>query len=233
MSDISIVGLAHGSRRLEVGDALDELMSAVGLLSGVPARAAFLDLTEPDLLQVAVDLANLGVERAVVVPLLFTAAFHATIYVPQAVRTAADASGIELLVADIPGTGDDVVELLHGTGAAAGISPTMSVLLYAVGSSREAANAAVHDLAARLQAHRAAPVRAAFGTCDPGPEAILDQLPEPRAIVPLFLLPGLLLDPMITMAAQRGWPIAEPLGIAAAPLIHDRYLRALTTAGLG
>jgi sirohydrochlorin cobaltochelatase len=207
-------------------------MAAAGALADVPARAAFLDLTEPDLEQVARQLAAEGVEVAVVVPLLFTAAFHATIDVPQTIRSAALASGIELLVADIIGTGDDVLQVLHHSAAAAGIPPTSSLLLYAVGSSREAANQAVKDLAARLEATRSAQVLAAFGTCDPKPEAVLDQLPEPRAILPLFLLPGLLLDPVTDIAAKQGWPIAQPLGVLAAPIIHDRYLRALTTAGL-
>jgi sirohydrochlorin cobaltochelatase len=232
LPDVPIIGLAHGSRHAEVGAALDELMSVVGTLAGVPAKAAFLDLTEPDLEHVATELAAEGFDLAVVVPLLFTAAFHATIDVPQTISSAAQATGVELIVADILGTDDDVLKLLHHSAAAADISPTSSLLLYAVGSSREAANAAVHDLAARLAAERTAPVLAAFGTCEPKPQAVLDKMPEPRAILPLFLSPGLLLDPMIDIAAERGWPIAKPLGVAAAPIIHDRYLRALSTAGL-
>ena len=204
-------------------------MAAVGTLTGVPAKAAFLDLTEPDLAGVATDLAAQGADRAVVVPLLFTAAFHATIDVPQTVHNGAAASGLDLLTADILGTGDDVVELLQNSATAAGIPAASSLLLYAVGSSREAANAAIHDLAARLEAVRSAPVRAAFGTCDPAPQEVLDQLPEPCAILPLFLSPGLLLDLVVKIASERGWPIAQPLGVAAAPIIHDRYLRALST----
>jgi sirohydrochlorin cobaltochelatase len=207
-------------------------MGAVGKLAGVPAEAAFLELTEPDLAHVAAGLAAQGADRAVVVPLLFTAAFHATIDVPQTVHSAAEASGLDLLTADILGTGDDVVELLQRSAAAARISRSSSILLYAVGSSRAAANEAVHDLAARLETVRSTPVLAAFGTCEPAPQQALDQLPEPRAILPLFLSPGLLLDPVIKIAAEGGWPIAQPLGVTAAPIIHDRYLRALSTVDL-
>ena len=231
-TEVPVIGLAHGSRHPEVGAALNQLMAAVGTLAGVPAKAAFLDLTEPDLARVAADLAAQGADRAVVVPLLFTAAFHATIDVPQTVHSGAEASGLDLLVADILGTGDDVVELLQNSATAAGIPPASSLLLYAVGSSREAANAAVHDLAARLEAARSAPVLAAFGTCDPAPQEALARLPEPCAILPLFLSPGLLLDPVVKIASERGWPIAQPLGVAAAPIIHDRYLRALITVDL-
>jgi sirohydrochlorin cobaltochelatase len=121
---------------------------------------------------------------------------------------------------------------LQSSAENARIPDEASLLLYAVGSSREAANAAVHDLAARLQSVRSSPVLAAFGTSEPRVEAVLDQLPEPRAILPLFLSPGLLLDPLIDMAARHGWPIADPIGVGAAAVIADRYLRALSTTGL-
>ncbi len=232
-SDLPVIGLAHGSRHPGVRPALDELMGAVGDRCGAPARAAFLDLTEPDLETVASSLAADGYERAVVVPLLFTAAFHATIDVPQTVHAAAEASGVDLVVADIVGTGDDVVQLLQTSATDSGLPENASLLLYAVGSSREAANAAVHDLAARLESVRSAPVLAAFGTSEPRPEAVIDQLPEPRAILPLFLSPGLLLDPLIDLAAERGWPMAGPIGVGAAAVVADRYARAVSNAGLG
>src|SRR5215218_3236085 len=215
-SDLPVIGLAHGSRHPGAGGALDELMGAVGDRCGAPARAAFLDLTEPDLETVASSLAADGYERAVVVPLLFTAAFHATIDVPQ-----------------IVGTGDDVVQLLQSSATDSGLPENASLLLYAVGSSREAANAAVHDLAARLQSVRSAPVLAAFGTNEPRPEAVIDQLPEPSAILPLFLSPGLLLDPLTDLAAERGCPMAGPIGVGAAAVVADRYARAVSNAGLG
>jgi sirohydrochlorin cobaltochelatase len=231
-SDLPVIGLAHGSRHPGVAPALDQLMSAVGDHCGARARAAFLDLTEPDLETVASALAAEGYERAVVVPLLFTAAFHATIDVPQTVRGAADVSGVDLIVADIIGTGDDVVELLQTSAADSGIPNDASLLLFAVGSSRDAANAAVHDLAARLESVRSAPVLAAFGTSEPRPEAVIDRLPEPRGIVPLFLSPGLLLDPLFDMAVERKLPMADPIGDRAAAVIADRYARALGSADL-
>jgi sirohydrochlorin cobaltochelatase len=231
-SDLPVIGLAHGSRHPGVRPALDQLMGAVGDRCAAPARAAFLDLTEPDLESVASSLAADGYERAVVVPLLFTAAFHTTIDVPQTVHAAAEASGVDLVVADIVGTGDDVVQLLQTSATDSGLPENASLLLYAVGSSREAANAAVRDLAARLESVRSAPVLAAFGTSEPRPEAVIDQLPEPRAILPLFLSPGLLLDPLLDLAAEHGWPMAGPIGIGAAAVVADRYARAVSNAGL-
>jgi len=125
------------------------------------------------------------------------------------------------------------VQLLQSSATDSGLPENASLLLYAVGSSREAANAAVHDLAARLQSVRSAPVLAAFGTNEPRPEAVIDQLPEPWAILPLFLSPGLLLDPLTDFAAERGCPMAGPIGVGAAAVVADRYARAVSNAGLG
>jgi sirohydrochlorin ferrochelatase len=206
-------------------------MAAAGELAGVGAHSAFLDLTEPDLDQAVAQLAADGLRRAVVVPLLFTPAYHATIDAPQSVRAAEAGSGVDLAVADIIGTGEDVLELLQATAASAGIDESCSILLYAVGSAREAANEAVRNLAARLAAVRSRPALAAFGTLEPRPQTVIPQLPEPIAVLPLFLSPGLLLDPMAELAARHGWPMAGPIGAAAAPLVVDRYRTALANTG--
>jgi len=39
----------------------------------------------------------------------------------------------------------------------------------------------------------------------------------------LFLSEGLLLSPLRTLAAERGWQMAEPLGERAADLVRQRY----------
>ena len=103
--------------------------------------------------------------------------------------------------------------------ASAGIDDRASVLLFAVGSSNPAANAAVADLADRLAADRPRSGTGGFGTCSPGVADVMAGLPEPVAVVPLFLADGLLLDPVRELAAQRGWPMAEPLGERAAELV--------------
>jgi len=193
----------------------------------VSAQAAYLDLADPNLEAVATAFSTAGERRAIVVPLLFTAAFHATVDVPQAITRAAESTGMELVVADIVGTGADIAALLESALDTAGVGSDASVLLLAVGSSNPAANAAVADLADRLAADRAAPVRAAFATCDPRPADVLPELPEPIAVLPLFLADGLLLHPVRTLAAERGWTMAEPLGERAAGVVLDRYRAAL------
>ena len=206
-------------------------MASVAGLIGVPAFPAYLDLAEPDLTTVARELRTAGHEAAVVVPLLFTQAFHATVDVPGAVRGAVAETGLNLFTAEILRTGSDVADVLERAITGAGVAPDASVLLFAVGSSRPEANQAVADLAAAVGARRGTSARAAFGTMDPRPEAVLPDLPEPVAIVPLFLAEGLLLNPMRALAAERGWVMTEPLGALAAELVVRRYQEACEQQG--
>ena len=222
-----LIGLAHGSRHLGVGESLSELMTTVAAIGTMPTAGAFLDLAQPDLTTVACTLAGQGYRCAVVAPLLFTEAFHARVDVPEAVQAAAAASGLALTTAAVLGTGDDMLSVLQASMANAGIGRAESVVLLAVGSSSEVANEAVADLAARLAAGRTGRVAAAFGTRSPRVVEVLSTLPSPVAIVPLFLSPGLLLDPLAELAAERGMRMAEPLGDLVAPLLLRRYADAL------
>jgi sirohydrochlorin cobaltochelatase len=201
-------------------------MAAVAEQAQIPALPAYLELAQPDLGAAARQLADLGHATAVVVPLLFTQAYHATIDVPETVRDVAESLPLQLVVADILGTDDDVGRLLVQAMDDAGIDDHTSVLLFAVGSSKPEANAAVFDLAARLARGRRHPVRACFGTCAPGVADVLDGLDGPLAILPLFLADALLLSPVRALASQHGWRMAEPLGERAADLVRRRYQRA-------
>ena len=232
MRDTPVIGLAHGSRHPGGRIAIERLMAAVGAQGGVLARAAYLDLAQPDLESVSRELAGAGYAGAVVVPLLFTSAFHATVDAPDAVRRAAVASGLELSIADILGTGEDIAGLLTACLTEAAVPRDRSVLLFAVGSSDVLANQSVVDLAARLSATRPGEVRAAFGTTDPRPTAVLAGLPEPIVVLPLFLADGLLLNPLRAISADRGWSMIEPLGDRAASIVLRRYDGARTSAGL-
>jgi sirohydrochlorin ferrochelatase len=176
---------------------------------------------------VALDVAAQGYRAAVVAPLLFTEAFHATVDVPDALAAAADASGLELITAAILGTGDDMLAIVADSMHAAGVGETESVVLLSVGSSSAAANDAVADLAYRLSQRRVGRVAVAFGTRSPRTADVLAELGQPTAIVPLFLSPGLLLDPLAQLAADRGMVMSPPLGNRVAPLLVRRYQEAL------
>jgi sirohydrochlorin cobaltochelatase len=198
-------------------------MAAVADQAKITTAPAYLDFAQPDVAAASRQLAEAGHTTAVVVPLLFTEAFHATVDVPETVHDVTGSLPLDLVLANILGTGDDVADLLRQSIVAAGIDDQSSVLLFGVGSSRPAANEAVFDLAARLADGRRSPVRACFGTCRPGVADVLDGLPEPVAIVPLFLSEGLLLTPVRELASQHGWRMAEPLGERAADLVRRRY----------
>jgi sirohydrochlorin cobaltochelatase len=220
---LPLIGLAHGSRHAGVVQSIRDLMESVARVGQLPTAGAFLDLVQPDLTVVAQQLAAAGHRAAVVAPHLFTEAFHATVDVPDAVHEATEASGVELFTAEILGTGDDMLEVVEQSMARAGIGGSDSVVLLAVGSSNPDANQAVVDLAARLDARRTGRVVAAFGTRSPRVAEVLDGLEPPTAIVPLFLSPGLLLDPLAELAAERGLTMAAPLGDLVAPLLVRRY----------
>jgi sirohydrochlorin cobaltochelatase len=198
-------------------------MAAVAEQAQIRALPAYLELAQPDLGAAARQLADAGHATAVVVPLLFTEAYHATIDVPETVNDVAQSLPLQLVVADILGTDDDVARLLVEAMDDVGIDDQTSVLLFAVGSSKPEANAAVFDLAARLGRGRRHPVRACFGTCRPRVADVLDGLDGPVAILPLFLAEGLLLSPVRALAAQHGWRVAPPLGERAAELVRQRY----------
>ena len=227
MPPVPLIGLAHGSRHPAVRDSLEELLGAVAEAGRVPTAPAFLDLTAPDLLTAATRLAGQGHRRAVVVPLLFTEAYHATIDTPQAVRAAAAAAGLELVVAGILGTGEDVRAVVEQAITAAGVAASDPVLLFAVGSSNARANLAVADLAARIGGTRPGRVEAGFGTTEPRGLDRLAGRPDPLALVPLFVSPGLLLDPISARVAERGGRVVPPLGARVAPVVLARYRSAL------
>lgn len=152
-----IIVLAHGSRHPDADAAVASLALATQDRAGVPVLPAYLDFSAVTLEFAAQRVRALGYRQAVVVPLLFTDAFHLRHDVPSAVHAAQENTGVELLVASGIGTGHDVAELLaavHGaavadTGAGSGARYTQ-LLVFSVGSSVPEANAAVRDLARRV-----------------------------------------------------------------------------------
>jgi len=212
---------------------IGEVMRAVETLRpGLRALPAFLDLSEPDLnTAIRQARAESGFDEAIVVPLLFTEAYHATIDVPTAVGNVQQDTGVALRLAGILGMGEEVLLALEDSAVRAHLSAHEAILLYAVGSSRPSANEAVHDLARRWSERRVGPVWAGFGTVgNPTASEVLARANrEGRRIgvVPLFLAPGLLLDQITREAGTIGAEVAAPLGVALAELVLQRYLEAL------
>lgn len=218
-----LIGLAHGSRDPRSAAAIESLMRAVTRLEPeLIAVPAFLELSEPDLTTAVL---RHGIERAVVVPLLFTTAYHATIDVPQQVSEVARVTGAELVITAPLGLDDQIEDALHQRAAETGVRDTDDVLLLAVGSTRPGANEAVQDLADRWAARRGGPVTVGFATCEPRATTVLAGLRADGrhpAVVPLFLAPGLLLDQVLDDAGSEGLAHADVLGDLLAPLVLAR-----------
>lgn len=225
---LPLVGLAHGSRDPRARPATEELLAAVAALRpGLRTVPAYLDLAEPDLTAALTDLA---VPEAVVMPLLFTQAFHADVDTPEAISEASVATGTRIRRAGILGMGPSVLAALQLRAVEAGIADIDGIVLAAVGSSSASANAAVVELATRWAAERVGPVRAAFATAgEPKVRSALEMLaaqvdpPARVGVVPLFAAPGLLLDIIARHASAFDAPVAEPLGVELAPLILAKY----------
>lgn len=231
-----LIGLAHGSRDPRAARTIADVMRAVQVLRpGLVAVPAFLDLSEPDLTAAVAGLQqDLTFDEAVVLPLLFTEAFHARVDAPSAVREAEQATGVRLRLGGILGMGDEVLDALQDSAGRAHIGAHEAILLLAVGSSTQTANDAVHDLADRWSGRRVGPVWAAFATT--GQPQAADVLERAVAsgrrigVVPLFLAPGLLLDATARAALALDAEVAEPLGAALAALVLQRYDEALVVA---
>ncbi|MCZ9289923.1 sirohydrochlorin chelatase [Corynebacterium evansiae] len=113
-----IICLAHGSRHPQADQAVFEIAERISESTGLPAFAAFLDFHPATLTTVAHRVVAAGYSEAVVVPLLFTQAFHARFDVPAAIAEAVESidatssAGLTLHLTDGLGTGADMEELV-------------------------------------------------------------------------------------------------------------------------
>jgi len=228
-----LIGLAHGSRDPRAAATIADIMQAVqALRPRLRTAPAFLDLSEPDLTSAVARLQEeFPVSEAIVLPLLFSEAFHASVDAPTADEQAQEATGVTLGLGCILGMGEDVLLALQDSAARAHISSHEAILLLAVGSSRPEAIDAVHELAERWSSRRLGPVWAGFATTgEPQAAAVLERATAHRrriGVVPLFLAPGLLLDATAKAAMAIDAEVAGPLGTAMAGLVLQRYDEAL------
>ncbi|WP_420098378.1 sirohydrochlorin chelatase [Corynebacterium sp.] len=253
-----VVCLAHGSRHPEADRTVVDIARAVAGLTGREARAAYLDFSPVTVTTVAGLLAAEGHSEAVVVPLLFTTAFHMTTDVPEALAQATAETGVTLHQADGIGTGDDLADLLasrtRGRGDRGGdrdgdADAVDRLVLYSVGSSVAGANGRVADLADAVGDRLGIPADALVATGGPGtgPDALVAHVddvagPEERgarriAVEPLFICPGRLWDDAVR-ALRRSASAAtvttgEPLAAAVAPLVAARIGTGRDGAGRG
>ena len=182
MSPPRLLCVAHGTRTPEGNAVAVHLARRAGDLLGVPASAAYVELCEPLLADVAVRTR----ERTVAVPLLLSTGHHVRVDLPRAVATThvdlTDPLGPSAAVAEAQ------VERLHEAGAV----PGQPVLLVAAGSRDPAAlpdlHGAVHHLA---EAWGARVDLAALSGPLPRPE---DVVTPDHAVSPYLLAPGFFAD---------------------------------------
>lgn len=233
----ALLTLSHGSRHHSAEPAVRRLTQAAGEELGVPAIASHLEFSTPDLSAAAAKLARDGVRDAIVVPLLFTRAFHAKKDVPAAVEAATASTGLNLRLATGLGTESDIAEVLSDrlrSDAPVGAH----VVFYSVGSSDMAANQDVIDLAQSVGAATGHSIEVIPATGGPGSGVASfietavhhDQI----HVLPLFVADGLLLEKITTqfdrIAAATGTRLSasRPLGSALTGVVTTRYRREVT-----
>jgi sirohydrochlorin ferrochelatase len=231
----AVVLVAHGSRDPRAAASTEALARAVaGAQPWWDVHASYLDHAGPRPLDVLAWLSAAGHRRAVLVPLLLTAAFHGRVDVPGAVA-AARADGVRLTVdvTEVLGPRDRRVDrwLLQALrrrltepsaqSRAAGSSPGGgfdAVVLAAAGTRDPGARAGVDRVAGALGASLGVPGVAAYASAAaPDPGAAVGRLRAAGArrvgVAAYFLAPGLLYDAAMAVAAEAGAvACAAPLG---------------------
>jgi sirohydrochlorin ferrochelatase len=213
----------------------------------VDARAAFLDHCAPSLADV-LD----GVQDAVLVPLLLTAAYHSKSDIPAQVAAACgaapgDRGGPRLRRAAtlgphpllLAGLERRLREALAATESPA--SPARaSVVLAAAGSSDPQANATIADLAAQWQAagrwQRVVPAyaSAAAPTVAEAVRALHGEGHDAVVVATYLLAPGYFAGKIAAQARQAGaLAVSEPLGAIpeVADVILARYAETVSATG--
>ena len=265
-----LVAVAHGSRDPRAAATVSELLSVVRAgasrrgLPGLDVRAAFLDHCAPSLPQVLGSVSAAGGSRAwgraVVVPLLLTAAYHSKADIPAQLAAAMAARpGLDVFSAGTLGPHPLLLAALERRLREAGVAvddagtrAATSVVLAAAGSSDPAANTTIAEFAARWARERGwrAVVPAYASAAGPRPAAAVRALREAsddfgdrvdlgngaaRVVVATYLLaPGYFADKIRDGALGAG---ADRVGgvLGAAPevadIVLDRYLEAADPAG--
>jgi sirohydrochlorin ferrochelatase len=237
MTAPALIALAHGSRDPRSAATINALTQVVECMRpDIRVAAAFLDLSEPTFDEVVDRLVAEGHSEIVVVPLLFTKAFHARVDVPSVVKAAEDRHGdISIHVTKVLGIEGaffnvldrrlrDVLRERH-------VRELDALVLAGAGSSDPIANAIISRAARAWGAHHNLPTIAAFASSVPpaAGEAVRAHRADGRrhiAVGLLFLAPGVLPDRVTELAYEAGAvAVAEPLGASeeVAQVILNRY----------
>ncbi|MGX9792416.1 sirohydrochlorin chelatase [Mycobacterium sp. MMS18-G62] len=224
---VTLVLAAHGSADPRSAAVTHAVAGRIRRLRPwLDVRPAFLEQTTPNLRDVLAGIPG----RGVVVPFLLADAYHARTDIP----TVIDDSGAAVQQAGVLGEDPALLSVLTRRLSEIGVSPDdegLGVLVVAVGSSNDAANARTSAVARALSAGtRWVGAEVAFATGPhPGIADAATQLSAKGArrlvIAPWFLAHGLITDRVATFAAAQGISMAEPLGShnLVAATVLDRF----------
>jgi len=229
----TLIAVAHGSRDPRSAATMAQLVDVVRVLAPeLDVALSFLDLTDPPLVDVLERVHADGQHEAVVVPLLLGRAYHAEVDIPAAVAHVHERHPeLRVQVAQVLGADPRIVRIALRRlteGGADLADPDLGVVVTGVGSSRTAANDAVHAVAAGLALPYAA---AAFATAAPtvsqAARALRRRGARALAVGSWFLAPGLLPDQVRREAARvaPGSVVAAAIGAHPdlAAVVLDRY----------
>jgi len=211
---LGVVLVAHGSRDPRASAATRALTRAVARARpDWEVHASYLDHSLPRPAQV---LGGLTPSRAVLVPLLLTAAYHGRVDVPGEVA-AARAAGVRLDVDVAEVLGPVSRLLLDALARRLPPSDVDAVVLAAAGTRDAAARATVAEAAAALGARLGLPSGVGYASAG-GPttgEAVARLRASGAArvgVAAYFLAPGLLYDVAVSSALDAGAvAVADPL----------------------
>ncbi|RKN39944.1 cobalamin biosynthesis protein CbiX [Micromonospora endolithica] len=255
-----MVLVAHGSRDPRAAEATRALARAVAVVRpGAPVVASWLDHTEPGPTAVLRELAKAGHARAVLVPLLLTAAYHRRVDIPAAVDAARAAGAtIAVRVTDVLGpTGATVdagllaglrrrlveagldqagVDRADGRAGRGGTGPEAfdGLVLAAAGTRDARARASVGRVAAALSDALRVPTRVSYASAaPPGVDAAVAHLRSRGArrvaVSAYFLAPGLFHD-AVAAGARTAGAVAVSAPLTDVPELADLVRRRVDEA---
>jgi sirohydrochlorin ferrochelatase len=197
MTAPALVALAHGSRDPRSTATITALTDLVARMRpDLRVEPAFLELAAPSHNDAIDRLVAEGHDEIVVVPLLLTEAYHATVDVPAVVDAAMRSALAERRIRELD-----------------------ALVLAGAGSSDPVANATVARMARAWGARHHLPAVAAFATAAPPAtgEAVRAFRRDGRrhiAVGSLFLAPGFLPTRAAELALEAGAvAVSEPLGV--------------------
>ncbi|MEI2809820.1 MAG: sirohydrochlorin chelatase [Nocardioides sp.] len=237
MAAPALIALAHGSRDRRHAETINQLVREVkSQRPDLRIERAFLEHSRPSLEAVVDRLVAAGHTEIVVVPLLLTEAYHATVDVPAAVDAMSERHP-ELLIRGTRVLGLEACflevldERMRAALSRARVRELDALVLAGAGSSDPLANQSVARLARVWSTRHKLPVTAAYASSAPPAtgEAVRAFRTEGKrhiAVASLFLAPGFLPDRAAELALEAGAvAVSDPLGAhpEVARIVLARY----------